>query len=597
MGQVPAGGGAPGPQGAFAGAQYLMGLQLFVRLATFSTNTAVLYIAGRRAFGVASVRFELLLSTILFLSREGMRNALLRVAVADRSGSEGSTALRTSQNSASTPAGRPSAQEQRIINAALVPIAAGMGMAGCLYAAYVGRSAEGPEPQGPGSVPYYRLSLAVYIVAAWIELCVEPLFVLSRARVLFRLQAKCEGIAVSCRCAAVVAALLAGRLVAETAGENPLRLLAFAVGQLAYATAILLAFAWHMARELDYPVWMCYVPRAGPRPRDGTQRSGAIGGLAAVLVGQSLLKHFLTQGDSMVMARFATADEMGVFAFVSNYGSIPARIVFLPLEEASRAVFSRMAPSQPPRHSGGTPSAGSAMDVGDAEEDGTREGDARGAAHILATLGKLQLLLGLLLVAFGPLYAPVLLSLIRQNDPAVRQALVAYCFYLPLLGLNGFVEAFVHSVASRRQLLRINMWMVVFTAVYMTVAVLALCHYNLGSAGIIAANMLNMALRVAYGGWFIFGWYAQRHSAGPRLAAMLPHPAVAGACLASSVTAAAAMAATGAAQNLVLCRLTVLALGAALGAAVLVIVWRYEQPFIRSVQALRTGQPLHAKVD
>ncbi|KAJ2342974.1 Oligosaccharide translocation protein rft1, partial [Coemansia sp. RSA 2671] len=61
-----------------------MGLQVFVRLATFSMNAVVIILAGGEAFGVASVRFELLLSTILFLSREGMRNVLLRID-ADRS--------------------------------------------------------------------------------------------------------------------------------------------------------------------------------------------------------------------------------------------------------------------------------------------------------------------------------------------------------------------------------------------------------------------------------------------------------------------------------------------------------------------------------
>ncbi|KAJ2777605.1 Oligosaccharide translocation protein rft1 [Coemansia javaensis] len=540
---------------AFSGAQYLVGLQLFVRLATFATNVAVVYIAGRQAFGVATVRFELLLSTILFLSREGMRSAILRL------GDGG-------QRAAGTPrrADRPAEHDQRIINAALVPIAAGAAMAGVLYAVCVGGHSAALGPGAPATAPHYRLSLAVYIGAACVELCVEPLFVLARARVLFKLQAQCEGAAVACRCAAVVAVLLCGRLVGD--GENPLRLLAFAAGQMAYAVAMLAGFAWHMSRELDYPLWTCYVPRPA-------SRGAATGGLAAAFVGQSLLKHVLTQGDSMAMARFATADEMGVFALVTNYGSIPARVLFLPLEEASRAVFSRMAPTA------GAPA------------DGEARADALNAARILATLGRLQLLLGAVIVAFGPLHAPLLLSLVRQNDPAVRHAFAAYCLYLPLMGLNGFLEAFVHSVATRPQLVRVNVWMAVFSAAYMACAVYALCRLGLGSAGIIAANMLNMALRIVYCARFVSRWYARRGVAGPRFAAMLPSPAVAAACLASAAATAAAMSAAGPALHPAM----LLLLGAALGAAVLATIWRCEQPFIQSVLALRSGRALRTKTE
>ncbi|KAJ2802321.1 Oligosaccharide translocation protein rft1 [Coemansia helicoidea] len=543
-----------------------MGLQAFVRLASFATNAVAVGIAGRRAFGIASVQLELLLSTLLFLSREGMRNAILRLQTADRGGGGDDQA----QGAAPAAPRRPSTQDQRVINAALIPIAAGCVLAGCLYAAGVGRSSSEPDPDG---VPHHRLSLVLYIVAALVELCVEPLFALSRTRVLFKLQARCEGIAVSCRCAVVIATLLVGQVAFDGGGANPLRLVAFAVGQLAYAAAILMAFAWFMSRELCYPVRMCYVPRAVPRDRAQPRDGDAIGGLAATFVGQSLLKHLLTQGDSIVLTRFAAADEMGVFALVSNYGSIPARIVFLPLEEASRAVFSRMA------------AAGSA------------QGDAQNAARIMETLGRLQLLLGALVVVFGPLYAPVLLSFIRQNDSAVCRALAAYCLYLPLMGLNGFLEAFVHSVASKRQLVRANAWMAAFTAAYMAAAALALGWLGLGSAGIIAANMLNMALRVAYCASFISSWYAQRQVAGPRVAAMLPHPAAVGACLAAGAITVVSAWFSGPVPHSAQGRLAMLALGAALGAAVLAAIWRCEQPFIQSVRALRSSPPHHAKAE
>ncbi|KAJ2450117.1 Oligosaccharide translocation protein rft1 [Coemansia sp. RSA 2336] len=547
---------SPASQGAFAGAQYLMGLQIFVRLATFTMNILVIYIAGRKAFGVASIRFELLLSTILFLSREGMRNALLRV----------DTTSGTDKPSVDYARKRPSAQEQRIINAALVPIAAGMLLAGCLYWLYVDGSVSMSEAS------YYRSSLAIYIVAAWIELCVEPLYVLSRARVLFKVQAKCEAIAVSCRCIGVVATLLLGHHLA--AGQtNPLRLLAFAMGQLAYALVILISYAWCMSKELGYSVWLCYIPHK--QEADG-YIGKAIGSLAVTFVGQSLVKHLLTQGDSMVMARFATADEMGTFALVSNYGSIPARVLFLPLEEASRAVFSKTAAA--------TTADKTALSSKDTQAQ------IRNARSVLTTLGKLQLLLGLFLIVFGTLYAPILAALVRQDDVAVSRALAVYCAYLPLMGLNGFLEAFVHSVATKSQLVYTNVWMAVFTVAYMLVAIEALYRFRLGAAGIIAANMLNMSLRIIYCKIYISKWFSEF-----AFREMLPHPAVIDMCASAGVISFAMKTALSHLPSTAF-QLAMLALGGGLGAAALATVWIYEQPFIRSVRALRAGT-LHAKTD
>ncbi|KAJ2489091.1 Oligosaccharide translocation protein rft1 [Coemansia sp. RSA 2050] len=560
---------------AFSGAQYLMGLQVFVRLATFSMNAVVISLAGGEAFGVASVRFELLLSTILFLSREGMRNALLRID-ADRSA--GGRA-QSSVDRSNAQRQRPPAHEQRIINAALIPIGAGIAMASALYLYYV---AYGPHNSTSADPPHYYMSLTLYILAAWIELCVEPLFALSRSRMLFKLQAKCEGIAVSGRCISVVLVLLVGRSLSGGIGGNPFKLVAFAVGQMAYAVLILISYLWSMSSELEYSVWSCYLPHKvalGSEEKQASYIGPAVKGLAVTLVGQSLLKHLLTQGDNMVMARFATPAEMGTFAFITNYGSIPARIVFLPLEEASRAMFSKMANRD--SRSARADDAGFVSMSAD---------DARIARHVLATLGKLHLLIGTVLVVFGTLLSPTLLSLIGQRDLTMQHTLAAYCIYLPFMGMNGFLEAFAHCVATKRQLLRISAWMSCFTAVYALFAIQMLHGFKLGSTGMVIANMLNMALRISYCWRFTLQWFQQLGvGRGPQLSAMLPHPAILYTCLLSGAVILAALTLTN--QQELLNRAATLAVSAALGIVVLREIWRKEQPFVQSALALRSGQP------
>ncbi|KAJ1999773.1 Oligosaccharide translocation protein rft1 [Coemansia thaxteri] len=284
----------------------------------------------------------------------------------------------------------------------------------------------------------------------------------------------------------------------------------------------------------------------------------------------------------MVMARFATPSEMGVFAFVSNYGSIPARIVFFPLEEASRAVFSSMA-----------------ITAAQAKRDflaPMSSADARAASHVLNTLGKFHLLFGSILAVFGTLLSPTLVSLIKPNDSAVTHALVAYCIYLPLMGINGFLEAFVHCVATKGQLLRLSFWMSGFTTAYALFAVQMLRGFGLGSAGMVVANMLNMLLRITYCKRFISRWFDQPNlGTGPRLAAMTPHPAVAGTCLLSAAVIMATLVIVD--QQTLLCRAASLAVGASMSVVVLASIWRFEQPFVQSARALRSGQFSRAKTE
>lgn len=42
--------------------------------------------------------------------------------------------------------------------------------------------------------------------------------------------------------------------------------------------------------------------------------------LSKTLTAQSLLKHILTEGDKMMMAKFSDETAQGVYAFVINYG-------------------------------------------------------------------------------------------------------------------------------------------------------------------------------------------------------------------------------------------------------------------------------------
>jgi oligosaccharide translocation protein RFT1 len=122
-------------------ASALILLQLLSRIFTFVLNQSLLAFVSPEAFGTASVQFELVSGTILFLCREGVRGAALR--------SNGSAQSKT--------------------NMSYLPFLAGMPMA--LIAAYVySNTATRDTRDQPG----FSIALSIYSFAAVVELLCEP---------------------------------------------------------------------------------------------------------------------------------------------------------------------------------------------------------------------------------------------------------------------------------------------------------------------------------------------------------------------------------------------------------------------------------------
>lgn len=119
----------------------LIGLQLFSRLFTFTLNQALIRMASPEVFGAAAIQFDLILSTILFLSREGVRTTILRVKT------PGPTSM----------------------NLSFIPIIAGIPLATALTWGYVQYAKDELRAR-----PFFGEAVAVYALAAVLELLTEP---------------------------------------------------------------------------------------------------------------------------------------------------------------------------------------------------------------------------------------------------------------------------------------------------------------------------------------------------------------------------------------------------------------------------------------
>jgi oligosaccharide translocation protein RFT1 len=121
--------------------------------------------------------------------------------------------------------------------------------------------------------------------------------------------------------------------------------------------------------------------------------------------------------------------------------------------------------------------------------------------------------LTMLFLAFGPPYIPALLSLLlprRYLATSAPQVLKAYCVYLPVMGFNGFLEAFVSSTAEEKDLRRQSQWMIVFSVVFALSGWGFMKVLGLGEVGLVWANAVNLGCRAIYGMIFVLQYFQAR---------------------------------------------------------------------------------------
>lgn len=216
------------------GAGYLVLLQFASRMLTFGLHQIVLRYTTAETLGIASVKLELLLSTILFISREGFRCALLR-------GDDNDNDSNNNNSKGHDRRGNNNSNEQKITNLAYIPTILGLVTTFLACGYYLSTI----DTTTAAKYPYYRTSVILFGIAAFAELLVEPLFVLAMNRLYFQLRVSVEGVAVLLRCLITFGLTLAGASKAGLASNNNSNaygVLAFAVAQLAFGLTMTIGY-------------------------------------------------------------------------------------------------------------------------------------------------------------------------------------------------------------------------------------------------------------------------------------------------------------------------------------------------------------------
>ncbi|CDS01985.1 hypothetical protein [Sporisorium scitamineum] len=442
-----------------ASASTLILLQVSARALTFVLNQLLVRLVSPSIFGLANIQLELLLSTILFLSRDGFRTILIRNEPVGASSSSKSTGPR---------GGIPNS----IHNIALLPIPIGFALTAAACTTYV----RYISPAAMHAVSTFHASIALYALGALSELAYEPLLIRAVRLGHPVLRVKAEGAAVLVKAISTIATILvlprwstaplAQRYLAD---EKAIALLAFGIGQAGFGLTLfavhLIFFSTHygVRDTLDL-----YIPRSEVTSHEQPKTiwfDRATLSLCATMSQQGILKHCLTEADKFAVARYASLEDQGGYALASNYGSLVARILFQPVEETSRIVFSSELVALDPDDlaSKPTPLSPGAIDR---------------VAGMLSGLFRLHLLLACLMTTFGsPLSVAFLYSMAGPRwalETSAPSILAAYTFYLSIMGINGVVEGFVQSVASRRQVERYSRVLLAASAGF--VGALAACN-------------------------------------------------------------------------------------------------------------------------
>ncbi|KAA1111331.1 Oligosaccharide translocation protein rft1 [Puccinia graminis f. sp. tritici] len=496
----------------------LIGLQLISRLLTFILNQTLVRVASPEALGTASIQFDVLINTVLFFSREGVRGGLSRTQ--DEFNRLSNSEL-SSSNQKHPPQGSPSSiitRRQEIVNASFLPIPIGILFSFVLFLIY-----WLTVDQSTANQAHFQTALIFYLVAVLCELLSEPAYIHLILAGQTGRRVKVEGTAVSVKTLTTLFVVMLGYHLGHDWG-----LLGFATGQLAYSFSLTFGL-WSphfraRSAQLDPPNQALY-PRQTAESQLVSSKAGVLDSwiaqsdlnLCYALTRQSIIKQFLTEGDKMIISKICPIAHQGGYALAMNYGSLVARILFQPIEETSRLYFSRnLSASRLAEKGSDSSSKNAVMTTG-----------LRGSIDLLTNLIQCHLYLGLVFVTFGPPYVRLGLwillgprSAYLRDGPSstIIQVLRAYCSLLPLLGMNGILEGFVQSAADEKELDQMSKLMALWCAIFVAAVALFSSSWASGTllitaeVAIVIATGVNMICRILYG-WKFSGRYVHRRAA------------------------------------------------------------------------------------
>ena len=458
--------------------------QIGTRALTFAVNQVLLRYLSPKTYGVAT-QLELLSVSILYFSRESLRVALQRQQRDDDDDLENTDQVHEQRpekdvNQAAVSYGH-GREMQEVVN--LSHIAPGLGLPlTCLLTWLYLRSADSAVLE----THHLHISLYIYGLATILELMTEPAFAIAKQQMLDGTRVWAEFRASLVKCLVTCVSAIWASMIGRDVGVLP-----FALGQMSFAVVLNSVYLWNI-----HPV--CTHNAVSLQLKSIVSNNGYILSrfsrplvtIAATFYGQAVFNQILTSGDSYLIAALATLPTQGAYALAANYGGLLARMLFQPIEEASRSLFGRLpTKDSPPKSAENRPLQ-------------------QAVTHIITIL-HFYALLSLFAICLGPPLSPLFLRTLAGSRWTVTEApavLAAYCYLIPLLAANGILEAFVSAVATPAQIRAQSFWKVAQLCAFAGTSFVALKVADMGAPGLVVANAVTMVSRIAWSWGFVQGY-------------------------------------------------------------------------------------------
>ncbi|KAL2039746.1 hypothetical protein N7G274_007605 [Stereocaulon virgatum] len=460
-------------------AAFLVLNQIGTRALTFAVNQLLLRYLSPKTYGVAT-QLELFSVSILYFSRESLRVALQRQHGDDDSEKAEHVGGRGPENDHRRSAlGHGTTRRiQEVVNISHIAFGLGVPLTAFFAWLYL-RSANSVVL----ATAHLHSSLYIYALATLLELLIEPAFAVAKQQMLDGTRVWAEFRASLTKCLVTCATAIWASRTGRDVGVLP-----FAMGQLSYAVVLNLVYVWNIVPICTRNGASLLSKTINPNNMYFLSRfSRPLITIAATFYGQAIFNQILTSGDSYLIAALATLPAQGAYALASNYGGLLARMLFQPIEEASRSLFGRL----PTKDSPPTKSTNRIVQ--------------QAVAHLTNTL-HFYSLLSLFAISLGPPLSPPLLRTLAGARWTVTEApavLAAYCYLIPLLAINGILEAFVSAVATPAQIRAQSSWKMAQLCAFAGTSFIALKIAYMDAPGLVVANAVTMISRIAWSWGFV----------------------------------------------------------------------------------------------
>ncbi|RLV95530.1 Oligosaccharide translocation protein RFT1 [Spathaspora sp. JA1] len=444
------------------GASSLILIQIITKLFTFILNQLLIRYISPNTFGLATY-LEFLTSTILFFSREGERLAIQRI--------KSVSAL--DKDTTKFDINYKSGSFQQVINFGLlstfigIPILSAVGLLQWKTQTFQTSLLV---------LPFHKLTLGLIVGSIILELLIEPVYAIYQFQLDFGKRSKFEGLAIFVRCVVTFISvfIVASYLSSSKLFEGAV-VVSFALGQFAYSFTLFVsyAFAFSKFNALNGT----HVKYSLEKLNDKSTQYYFDKEVFNIYQGffiQMIFKQLLTEGDKLLINYLFNVSQQGVYAVISNYGSIIARLLFQPLEESTRLLFSKLL---------------------------LTKGNTIQTFQYLKLISIFYLNFCILVLFAGLTNGSYLLQFLlrgKWTQTNVFQLFQQYIAYIPFLAFNGILEAVFTSMATKSDMKQFSTYMTIITLIILLISYLLIEQFQLGLSGLIIANIINMLLRITY---------------------------------------------------------------------------------------------------